>query len=497
MQTQAAGTPAGSSQPDADGGAGAPSTDDRGVTRRGLRLIRRYVRGQPVPFTFAVVGATLFALAAVGTTVVLGRITDDVLIPAFREGVTRDQVLGAVAALLAVTVLRASSIVLRRYSGAMTGRRTQAGLRRQIADRYLDVPLEYHHRTPTGRLLAHADSDVEAATEMIYPLPFSVGVIALIFFSVVSLLLIDPWLTLVAMVLFPALAVLNRVYTSRVEEPAGRAQEQVGRVATVAHESIDGALVVKVLGRQADELERLHVEADALRRARIDVGRLRATFEPTLDALPNIGIVALLAMGAWEIDAGALSPGELVQAMALFGLLAFPMRVVGFFLEELPRSVVSIERIDGVLAEPTAPEGGSARLATEGPVALAVDDLSFAYDPDTPVLDHLSFTVEPGETVAVVGSTGSGKSTLFQLLAGLLRPASGQVRLDGVPLDDLDTDVRRDAVALVFQESFLFADTVRDNLTLGVDVPDDEVAAATHLAHADAFIARLPGVRTR
>ena len=211
----------------------------------------RYIRGQPKPFALSVVGATVFALSAVGTTVVLGRVTDTLIIPSFEEGgAPRSALVGSVVALLCVTLLRAISIVLRRYFGAMTGRRTQAGLRRGVADRYLHVPMTYHHRTPAGQLLAHADADIEAATEVIYPLPFSLGVIMLIVFSLISLLRVDPVLTLVAIVLFPALAVVNRVYTSRVEGPAERVQHQVGRVATVAHESIDGAMVVKALGQR-------------------------------------------------------------------------------------------------------------------------------------------------------------------------------------------------------------------------------------------------------
>jgi ABC-type multidrug transport system fused ATPase/permease subunit len=464
----------------------------RDVLRRGARLLARYIRGQPRTFAISVTGATIFALSAVGTTVVLGWVTDHLIIPAFDEGAPRSALVGSVVALLCVTFLRATSIVLRRYFGAMTGRRTQAGLRRGIADRYLHVPLRYHQATPTGQLLAHADADVEAATEILYPLPFSVGVIMLILFSVISLLAVDPWLALVAVVLFPLLSIVNRIYISRVEEPARLAQDQVGRVASVAHESIDGAMVVKALGHEQAEVERLAVEADALRLARIRVGRMRGTFEPAIDAFPNLGIVALLALGAYEVSTGLISTGELVQAMALFGILAFPMRVVGFFFEELPRSLVSIERIDRVLAEPDAPRPEFGTALVDGAYEVTFDDVTFAYEAGTPVLQGLSFRLDPGEVVALVGSTGSGKSTLCQLLAHLIEPDRGRVTVAGVDVQSADAATLRRTVALAFQEAFLFADSLRENITLGTVAGDRELEAAAHIAQADRFIERLP-----
>jgi ABC-type multidrug transport system fused ATPase/permease subunit len=473
------------------------------IFRRGMSLIWRYIRGEPRTFALAVLGATIFAASAVGTTVVLGKITDQVIIPAFKDdGVTSSAVLGAVAALLAVTVLRAVSIVLRRYFGAMTGRRTQRSLRQGVVDRYLMVPLGYHHATPTGKLLAHADADVEAATQVIYPLPFTVGVSALIFFSLISLLLVDPLLTLIALLLFPTLALLNRLYTTRVEEPAAVVQRQVGTVSTVAHESIDGALVVKLLGRERDESERLAAAADDLRVTRIEVGRLRAAFEPAIDAFPNVGIVLLLLLGTWEISTGRITTGELVQAMAIFGILAFPMRVVGFFLEELPRSVVSMDRIDAVLAEPSAPapHPDDSRALPSGPLSVRFRHVDFGYgahDGEDPqagglVLDGFDAEVEPGEIVAIVGSTGAGKSTACELLIRTDDPWSGTVELGGVDLRTVDSQALTDAVALVFQESFLFAESLRDNIALGTAVEIDAVRDAARVARADEFIEALP-----
>jgi len=461
--------------------------------RRGFRVLVRFIRMEPRTFALAVTGAAVYATTAVIGTFVLGRLTDEVLEPAFGSGVSDGTVWLWVGLVVGVALLRSAGVVTRRYFGATTWRRVEATLRRRIADRYLAVPLAFHRERPGGELLAHADADVEAATEVINPLPFSTGLVVLILFSVVALFLIDPVLAVVGLVLFPAMALLNRYYTRRVEAPAAAVQHGVGEVSAIAHESFDGALVVKTLGLERAEAERLAAAAEQLRVERVEVGRLRALFEPMLDAMPNLGIVAILAIGSWRISEGGVTTGELVTAMALFTLLAFPMRVVGFLLEELPRSIVSMDRIDGVLdAEPAADPAAVSPPHRGGPVRVDVTDVDFAYPGSEPVLRGCSFSLVPGEIVALVGPTGCGKSTLCELVVGLMHPSVGTVSLDGTDLRMLDQATRRELVALVFQESFLFADSVAENVLLGTDSTTARLEHALSVAQADRFVAALP-----
>ena len=370
-----------------------------------------------------------------------------------------------------VAFIRSAGVIARRYFAGMTAAANMATLRHQIADRYLDVPLSFHREHTTGTLLAHADNDVMVAAEVINPLPFSTGLMLLIVFSLIALFAIDPLLTLVGLVLFPAMFVLNRFYTRRVELPradgAGAGRRRLRYHARELRRR-DGREDARAPGRRGGAAWPTPPTSCASRGC--SVGALRALFEPSLDALPNLGIIALLAVGGWRVSTGAVSPGDLVQAMALFTLLAFPMRVVGFLLEEMPRSVVALDRIDAVLA--AAPEAVPAdpHALPSGPLDVEADGLAFGYIAGRTGLGRLRpCRSRPGEVVALVGPTGCGKTTLCELLAGLDRPERGQVRVGGIDLTEAARADLRRSVALVFQESFLFTDTIANNISIGTN----------------------------
>ncbi|MDQ1382136.1 MAG: ATP-binding cassette, subfamily bacterial [Actinomycetota bacterium] len=459
--------------------------------------MRRFIVAHPGPFTTSVIGSSVFALTSVLGTIVLGRVTDRVIIPSFKGHVASGTVWGGAIAIIVVAFIRSAGVITRRYFAGMTAAANMATLRHQIADRYLDVPLSFHREHTTGTLLAHADNDVMVASEVINPLPFSTGLVLLIVFSLIALFAIDPLLTLVGLVLFPAMFALNRFYTRRVELPAQTVQERVGDVSAITHESFEGVMVVKTLGRQDAEVERLGRAADQLRVARVRVGALRALFEPTLDALPNLAIIMLLAIGGWRVSTGAVSPGDLVQAMALFTLLAFPMRVVGFLLEEMPRSVVALDRIDGVLAaSPEALPPDPSPLPSGG-LDVEAHTLEYGYVAGVPVLQHCDVRIAAGEVVALVGPTGCGKTTLCELLAGLDRPERGVVRVGGIDLTEVARGDLRASVALVFQESFLFTDTIANNISIGTeaigtDADDTSMRWAAGISQVARFVESLP-----
>ena len=225
-------------------------TIDRAIFRRGMRLVGSYVRMHPKPFAASVAGAVLFAFASLWLTEALGRATDEVLAPAFEGELDRSKVWVAFAALMIGGVGRALGIMLRRYYSGVAGERVMATLRTRVAERYRSLSLRYHRETPTGELLAHMEADVKAAVDVFWPVPFAMGVIVLTLLALIALFVTDPVLALVGLFAFPSLAIMNRIFAKRIEEPTRLAQERIGEVSAVAHESIDGALVVKTLGRE-------------------------------------------------------------------------------------------------------------------------------------------------------------------------------------------------------------------------------------------------------
>ncbi|MEM8705717.1 MAG: ABC transporter ATP-binding protein [Actinomycetota bacterium] len=457
--------------------------------RRGSRLIWRSLRAYPWLHATAMFGALGFVAASIGGAWVLRAATDDLVIPAFEDGsVDRADIWVVMVLIVVVSVGRGIGVMMRRWYLSLAENKTQRDWRRALVHHYLDVPLRFHRERPTGELLAHADIDLTTATMVLKPLAFSVSVLALVIVAVVTLFVIHPFVALLGIVLFPLLVVMSQIYTSRVEAPSARAQQAVGQVASVAHESFEGALVVKTLGRETAEVERLRAASARLREERLVVGRIRAVFEPSIDALPNIGVVLLLLIGSWLVSRGDATPGDLVLAAVVFGLLSTPLRVFGFFLEEMPRSVVALDRVDRVMAEPVEDRAGTARIPT-GAVDVSVRDLVVRYG-DHDVLRGVDLDVTAGTTAAIVGATGSGKSTLLEAVAGVLDRTEGQVSIGGATIDDVAADDWTAAVAIAFQESFLFTDTIVENVGLGA-IGAEEVHRTLTIAQADGFVAEL------
>lgn len=470
-----------------------PRREDRpGLFLRGVRLVGSYIRAHPRPFARAVAGAFAFALASVAVSVALGQVTDRVLRPAFGSGVSPGTMWLGVAAILGLATLRAVSIMVRRYYSGVAGAAVAASLRAAVSDRYRDLSFDYHRTTPAGELLSHMEADVEASVDVYFPVPFSVGALLLALFALGSLVLADPFLAAVGLLIVPLMIVMNRSFAQRMEEPAERALRRISDVSAIAHESVDGSLIVKTLGRERAETGRFGHRAQELCDARVDAGNLRAAFEPALQGLPSFAVVVMLAVGSWRVSVGSITLGTLVQAVTLFGLLAWPMRFVGWILSQLPRAVIAHERIDEVLEHPIRVRPPTSPIVLpDGPLDVVVDSVSYAFG-GSRVLADVSFEIQPDEAVAVVGSTGVGKSTLAQLLVRLDDPLAGSVRLGGVDVRDADPGSLRRSAAIVFQESFLFTTTIRENIALDSGASLEEVERAAELAHAAEFIERLP-----
>lgn len=485
---------------------------ERQVLGRGLQLIRRQISRAPRQFAVGFAGTALYAVMTIASAYAIGYATDDVLLPAVEAGnVTVGSLAFAAILIVGVSALRGLGITLRRFGAYMAQYRLQQRDRTDVTDRYLELPIEWHRRYPTGQLLSNVNADVEAASFIAAPLPMAFGVVVMLIVTVVLLIFTDPYLALVGFAVAPAIAVTNIFYQRRMRVAAANAQRLRAEVTEIAHESFDAALVVKAMGREDAEVGRFGSRSDDLRDRMVDVGRLRAAFDPVMEALPTIGVLAVVLVGAWRVDQGLMSEGTLVTFAYLFRLIALPMRVFAWLLGQLPAAIVGWDRIEAVLDETDTVQYGSTALVNDGGATAEATTVGYLY-PETEAADlsdgaaqpvaaangerrgieSVTLDVPPGRTVALVGPTGSGKTTVAHLLIRLFDPDAGTIRLDGMGLVDLERDELAGATALVFQEAFLFDDTIAANITLDAPYTEKEIHEAAKLAQAHDFISALP-----
>lgn len=484
--------------------------------RRGFRVLGRGIREEPRTFAIAVAGGAVYGTGTVGAGYLLGQITDSTLVPALEaESLAGVDVLAAGGALAGVALFTSVGVVIRRAAAGKAMYDLQARYRRRVTRQYLRLPLSWHHRHPAGQLLSNANADVEATFQVFAPLPFSISVLIMLVGAAVVMVLADPVLAAIGLTVLPAVLGTNVIYQRKMAPRVTRAQQLRADVSDVAHESFDGALVVKTLGREAMEASRFGSVAGRLREANVDVGRMRGVFDPLIEGLPTLGTLAVLAVGTSRVASGAAEAGDVVQIAYLLTLLAFPVRAIGWVLAELPRTVVGWERVSAVLEAGGGLRHGDGEPQAGGAASLSLQGVHYGFEqqhgPRIDVLHDVTVDVTPGVTVAVVGPTGSGKSSLASLLVRLVDPHDGRVLLDSRDVRDLRPGGVAASASLVPQGTFVFDDTVRGNITLqGTgDEPDvqeradgaysdEHVWAALRLAQADGFVAALPdGLDTR
>ena len=257
----------------------AALTVPRGVIRRGFGVLWQAVKEEPRIFAVSTVGSALFAFTTIAQAYVFGAITERVIVPSIDGGSWSAAALGiAFLAVMLVAALKVVGIIARRLGAGIMQYRLQAAYRRRVTRRYLELPLAWHQDHSTGELLSNANSDVEATWYPIAPFPFAVGVVVMLVTTLGLLFVTDPVLALVGSVVFPAIAVLTVVYSRRMSPLMTRAQQLRGEVSGIAHESFDGALVVKTLGREDDETARFRAKSLELRDTMTAVGRVRGMF---------------------------------------------------------------------------------------------------------------------------------------------------------------------------------------------------------------------------
>lgn len=472
----------------------------RAVVSEGLRLVGGYARARPLPFTLAVLGAALYAGAIIAASQVIGWVTDTAIIPVLSEGEPlRGKLPAVVGAIMGVAVWKAAAIVLRRNAAGFLQFKTQQDVREHLIEHQLRLELAWFGRQSVGDLLSVADNDARQATGVLAPFPYASGVSLLLIGTVILSLFIDPWIGVVVLVGLGTIVIIEVRAAVTVYPFWEGIQDQLGQVSRVAHESFDGALTIKALGREDHEIGRLRGESDELRDRITHVNVMWETYRVIITALMPATSLVLLVVGAVRVDAGAVTPGDVVSALYLLGLLAFPVQLIAFVLFDMAASIPAQRRVQAVLdVEEMVEYGAEVADAGSGPAPVEGEEVTFGYEGGSVVLDRVALDIPAGKTVAVVGPTGSGKSTLTLLLARLWDPGSGRIRIDGRDLRSFARHELPREVAFVSQSSFLFDDTVTGNITLGGDFRPEAVVDAARTAGADEFIRELPeGYDTR
>ncbi|MFZ9483085.1 MAG: ABC transporter ATP-binding protein [Ilumatobacteraceae bacterium] len=404
----------------------------------------------------------------------------------------------------------------RRWIAFRESRLTETRLREQLFAHVMRLHAAFHDRTQTGQLMSRGSSDLLQVQGFVVMIPITASNLAMVSATVVILAVQQPLLALVALAPLPFLNVLATRFSRSIHPAVVAVQQEQAQLATVVEESVSGVRVVKGFGAHEVTAARLRKEADDIREVSLRAARVRSAFLPALDLLPNLGLVAVLAVGGHRVLDGEMTPGQMIEFMQYIGLLVGPLRNLGMTVAFGQRAAAALRRVGEVLstapaitdpAEPsTLPaDGGRVRFrgvrfayptaATE-PTADASDgsdDGVVRAAPPSPVFDGLDLDIAAGTSVAVVGATGSGKSTLARLLVRFYDVDEGAVEIDGIDVRGLRvTDLRR-AVSIVFEDTLLFHDSVRANIAFArPDATMADVERAARLSGAHDFVVALP-----
>jgi ATP-binding cassette subfamily B protein len=390
--------------------------------------------------------------------------------------------------------VQAACTGLRRYAAFHVSLRVEADLRERLFAHLQRLHFAFHDHAQTGQLMARANTDLQQIQQLIVLVPISISNLLTIG-AVATLLLITNWkLALFALGALPAMNVAARRFALGLHPIMLRLQQELADVSGVVEESVAGVRVVKGFGAEGRQQARLESEANDVLARSLDAARLRAGFLPFLEFLPTLGLVGVVWFGGHQVLNGHLSLGTLVAFYQYVIMLIWPLRMTGTLVAQASRAEAAAARVREVLSTaPAIVDRPGAVALPPGPGEVRFNAVDFGYDGGRVVLDRLDLTIYGGEAVALVGATGCGKTTVARLAARFYDVDGGQVMLDGVDVRELRVhDVRR-SVGIVFEDTFLFSDTVRANIAFAEpNAPMSAVRRAAELAGADAFISELP-----
>nr|WSW48440.1 ABC transporter ATP-binding protein/permease [Streptomyces sp. NBC_01001] len=428
-------------------------------------------------------GMAVMALVPLVTKVIIDDVIGDHSKP---MGIWAGLLIGAAVLVYVMTYIR-------RYYGGRLALDVQHDLRTDMYDTIARLDGRRQDELSTGQVVGRATSDLQLIQGLLFMLPMTIGNFLLFGISLGVMLWLSPLLTLVALLMAPALWFIAKRSRKKLFPATWWAQGQAAAVATVVDGAVTGVRVVKGFGQEEQETGKLRAAGRRLFAGRMRTIRLNSRYTPALQAVPALAQVAMLALGGWMATNGQVTLGTFVAFSTYLAQLVGPVRMLAMVLTVGQQARAGVERVFELIDTEPVIEEGTHELPADAPATVEFDEVVFGYDPERPVLDGFSLTITEGETVAVVGASGSGKSTVSLLLPRFYDADRGTVRVGGHDVRGLTYDSLRAAIGLVPEDSFLFSDTIRANIAYGhPEATDAQIEAAARAAQAEGFIKALP-----
>jgi ATP-binding cassette subfamily B protein len=459
-----------------------------GIGEGWLRRLAGYCWRYPRGVLLALGGTLLGTLVTAAIPLIQRDIVDNAIL-------AHHQPIWIGASLLVIAAaINFGAVYVRRYQGGRVSLDVQHDLRTGLFGSLTRLDGARQDQLHTGQIVSRSISDLNMIQGMLSMVPLLSGSAVLFILSVVIMAFLSPLLTVIALAVGPALWMITLASRRRLFPATWDAQQQAGNVAGVVEGAVTGVRVVKGFGQEEQEIERVEEASGFLYAARVRAVRLLARYNPALQAVPAFGQVGVLALGGWLAIQHEISLGTFFAFSAYLAQLVGPVRALAGMITIGQEARASVIRVYEVIdSRPVLTEKPDAVALPAGTPDIELDDVTFGYVPSQPVLRGLSLRVRPGETLAVVGTSGSGKSTISLLLPRFYDVRGGAVRIGGYDVRDLTLDSLRASIGLVLEESFLFSDSVRANIAYGrPNATEEQVVAAARAAEADEFITGLP-----